>query len=137
MTEDVLDLTTDEALLSSLAEHNLEEIKLEPFSLLRQAVSTDLCGKDPGSFFNMVLTVWVCTLSPKEVISAYEDMTQARIKAFEWAEKRGYSLLNFKPLVDARDRINREFAAATRAHVKPSADTGNGEEIPNAGGQPA
>jgi hypothetical protein len=138
MSEDTetLDLTTDEALLSSLAEHELEELKLEPFSLLRQTIATDLCDRTPGSFFNAVITVWVCTLSPKEALKAHADMDTARIQAFEWAEARGYSLFNYQPLIEAYGRLEKEFAASARAHVKQEA-SGNGEADPNAGGQPA
>src|SRR5262245_8594269 len=106
---ETLDLTTDDALLSSLAEHELEELKLEPFSLLRQVIATDLCDRTSGSFFNAVMTVWVCTLSQKEALRAHADMEAAKIKAFEWAEARGYSLYNYKPLTEAYGRLEKEF----------------------------
>ena len=132
---ETLDLTTDEALLSSLAEHELEELKLEPFSLLRQTIAIDLCDRIAGTFFNRLMTVWVCTLSPREALKAHADTDEAKLKAFTWAEERGYSLSNSKPLDDAYDRLEKEFAASARAHIK---DAGaNGESAPNAGGQPA
>src|SRR5215475_13041299 len=95
MNEEILDLTTDEALLSSLSEHRLadDELKLEPYSLLRQAVAAGLCGTSKTGLYNAVMTVWVCTLNPKEVLAAHENLEQSRLKAFEWAETRGYSLL--------------------------------------------
>ena len=131
---ETLDLTTDEALLSSLAEHELEELKLEPFSLLRQTIAIDLCDRIAGTFFNRLMTVWVCTLSPKEALRAHADADEAKLKAFAWAEERGYSLSSSKALDDAYDRLEKEFAASARAHIKDAGD--NGEADPNAGGQP-
>src|ERR1700746_947826 len=131
---ETLDLTTDDALLSSLAAHELEELKLEPFSLLRQAIATDLCDRQGSAFFNAVITVWVCTLSPKEALKAHQDFTEAKLKAFEWAEGRGYSLHNYQPLIDAYTRLDQEFRASSGAQVKASGN--DGEIDPNAGGQP-
>src|SRR5215471_5633365 len=136
MSEDpqTLDLTTDEALLSSLAEHELEELKLEPFSLLRQTIAVDLCDRIGGGFFNRLMTVWVCTLNPKEALRAHADAEEAKLKAFAWAEERGYSLFNAKPLDQAYDRLEKEYAASARAHIKETSGT-NGEPNPNGGGQ--
>ena len=131
---DELDLTTDEALLSAISEHPLEELKLEPFSLLRQAVATDLCDAGAGSFFNAVMTVWVCTLKPREALRAHADTDKAKLQAFEWAEGRGYNLVNCEPLIQAYKRLNDEWAAIAKVRLKPSA---NGDmPDPNAGGQP-
>ena len=130
-----LDLTTDEALISSISEHTVEEVKLQPFSLLRQAIATDLCDSGGGSFFNAVMTVWVCTLSPEEALKAHSDIPKAKLKAFEWAENQGYSLWNYKPLIDAYSKLNKEWASVAKAHVKSSND-GDSSLDPNAGGQP-
>jgi len=135
MSEDTetLDLTTDEALLSSLAVHELGELKLEPFSLLRQTIAIDLCDRTPG-FFNRLMTVWVCTLSPKDALKAHADSEDAKLKAFSWAEGRGYSLSNASELDAAYDRLEKEFAASANAHIRSG---GNGEADPNVGGRPA
>jgi len=132
---EILDLTTDEALLSSISEHQLEELKLEPYSLLRQAVAGALCGRSNGGLFNAVMTVWVCTLKEREALVAYDDLEASRIKAFAWGESRGYSLHNWRPVIDTYVRLIDELRAATQAHVRPMA-AGNGDEYPNAGGQP-
>jgi hypothetical protein len=130
---DELDLSTDEALISAISEHPLEELKLEPFSLLRQSVATDLCDVGRGSFFNAVMTVWVCTLRPKEALEAHADAIAAKIRAFEWAEGRGYSLVSCEPLIAAYKRLNDEWAAIAKVHLKPGS---NGDAPdPNAGGQ--
>ena len=131
---ETLDLTTDEALLSSLAEHELEELKLEPFSLLRQTISIDLCDRIGGRFFNRLMTVWVCTLSPKQALRAHTDADEAKLQAFAWAEERGYSLSNSEALDKAYDRLEKEYAASFRGHIKETAGT-NGEPNPNGGGQ--
>jgi|SRR5215469_6565004 len=130
---DTLDLDTDEALLSAISEHSLEEIKLEPFSLLRQAIATDLCDAGSGGFFNAVMTVWVCTLSDKEALKAHADAEGAKIRAFKWAEERGYNLMKCDPLIQAYKRLNDEWAAIANVRLKPGQ---NGDEPdPNAGGQ--
>jgi len=138
MSEDTetLDLTTDEALLSSLSEHRLEELELQPYSLLRQSVAGALCGRSNGGLFNAVITVWVCTLREREALEAYDDLVASRIKAFQWGEGRGYSVLNWKPVLDIYVRLIDELKAATQARVKHAANT-NGDELPNDGGQPA
>jgi hypothetical protein len=130
-----IDMTTDEALVSSLSEHKIDELKLEPYSLLRQSVSSDLCDGPPGSFFNAVMTCWVCTLSPKEALKVHKDPEEAQVKAFDWAEKNGYSLWNWKPVVEAYNRMQREWYAASKAHIRPG-ENGDAPD-PNSGGQAA
>ena len=128
-----LDLTTDESLISSISEHPLEEIKLLPFSLLRQAIATDLCDTGGGYFFNAIMTVWVCTLGEREALRAHSNLEEAKIKAFKWAEDRGYMIGNCDPLLEAYKRLNNEWASIVKVHPKSE---GNGEGLdPNAGGQ--
>jgi hypothetical protein len=135
-TED-LDLTTDEALLSSLSEHKIDELKLYSFSLLRQTVATDLCDLGSGSLFNAIMTIWVCTLTPEEALAAHQNLTKAKLQAFEWAEKRGYSLANYDPVLEMYKRLQKEFSAAIRNHVPKTELNGDGDApVPNSGGQP-
>jgi len=130
---ETIDMTTDDSLLESLSEHKIEDLKLEPYSLLRQAVASDLCDRG-GVLFSAVITVWVCTLKPKEVLAAHRDIEDSQMKAFQWGESRGYDLANWKPVVDAYNQLNREWIAASKARVKE--DQLNGEdETPNSGGQ--
>jgi hypothetical protein len=133
---ETLDLTTDEALLSSISEHRLEELKLEPYSLARQAVAAGLIGSSKTGLYNAVMTVWTCTLTEKEALEAHEDLPRSRLRAFRWGESRGYSMVNWKPIIDMYVRILDEISAATQAHVQPISSV-NGDERPNAGGQPA
>lgn len=132
--EPIEEMTTDESLLESLSEHRIEELKLQPYSLLRQAIASDLCDIGSGTFFSAVMTIWVCTLSPEEALEAHKDLTRAKSMAFEWAESRGYSLWNWKPLVEPYNRMIREWIAASKAKIQE--DQLNGEIVPNAGGQP-
>jgi hypothetical protein len=138
---ETLDLTTDEALLSSISEHKVEELKLEPYSLLRQAIAADLLDIDSGTFYSAIMTVWVCTLSEDEALEAHADFKSAKKKAFAWAEARGYSYYNWRAVVDIYVRLQREWAAVAKARVQqPDSLGGNGQEpdeIPNAGGRPA
>src|SRR5215469_11061642 len=116
---DTLDLDTDEALLSAISEHSLEEIKLEPFSLLRQAIATDLCDAGSGGFFNAVMTVWVCTLSDKEALKAHADAEGAKIRAFTWAEERRYILDTFSPRLEADKDVDADSPPLHGDRVKP------------------
>jgi hypothetical protein len=129
---ETFDLTTDEALLESISEHHVEDLKLEPFSLLRQIISADLCDQGSGTLFNAVMTVWVCTLSPKEALAAHANLEKSKLDAFDWAEKRGYSLWNWKPIVKAYGQLNKEWIASTKANI----ESNDGEVVPNVGGQP-
>lgn len=128
------EMTTDEALIESLSEHRLEELKLEPFSLLRQSVASDLCGPESGTFFNAIMTVWICTLNPDDALEAHQDLKASRKRAFEWGESRGYSLWNWRPLVEMYNRINREWASSAKGKVKQD-ELDQSEEVPNDGGQ--
>jgi hypothetical protein len=135
--EEINEISTDEAALSALSPKRLGELELQPFSLLRQAIAVDLCGAGRGmNFFNAVMTVWVCTLSPTEALRAHENLDQARLDAFGWAEKQGYSLANFEPLINAYMRINQELEASVQVQVRLPLGV-NGGESKNAGGQPA
>jgi len=137
MTDEEFDLTTDEALMSSLAEHRLsDDLKLEPYSLARQAVAAGLIGLSTTGLYNAVMTVWTCTLSEREALEAHQDLSASRLKAFKWAESRGYSLVNCQSIIDMYVRLINEISAATQVQVK-AAEGSNGEADPNAGGQPA
>jgi hypothetical protein len=130
---EVLDLTTDEALISALTPKQLGEIELKPFSLLRQAIATDLCsGGGSSNFHNIVMTVWICTLNPRECLEARDDVMASRMRAFEWAEARGYSIMNFTPLIDAYKKLNDELTASTNVRLKGGND---GDAPKNDGGQ--
>jgi hypothetical protein len=128
--EQDIEMSTDEALISALTPKQVGEIELQPFSLMRQVISTRLCRSD-DTFFNSVVTAWVCTLSDTEVLERTENATQARLAAFEWAEAQGYSITHYKPLMDAYKRLNAELAASTRARMRGS----DGDAPKNDGGQ--
>jgi hypothetical protein len=130
--EQDLEMSSDEAVISALTPKQLEDgLELEPFSVMRQAVAMNLCGPGGANFFNMVMTVWPCTLSETEVLMANRDLEKAQTAAFKWAESRGYSLANIDPLVEVYRGLNAELNAASRAQVRD----GDGDVPKNAGGQ--
>jgi hypothetical protein len=133
MNTEELDMTTDQALVSALTVKKMGETELQPFSLMRQLFSVDLCGKSRNRIADAVVTVWACTLSPAEILEAWEDITQARLDAFRWAEAQGYSIVNYEPLLAAYARLNRELVASTSARIKGGSDG----ESPNDGGPAA
>jgi hypothetical protein len=132
-TEEDIDMSSDEALISALTPKQLGELELEPFSLMRQVIASDLRRSGESHFFNAIVTVWVCTLSAREALKAYADIPQAQIDAFAWAEGQGYSLLNYEPLLDAYKRLNEELAASTKARVRGAEDR---QTPKNDGGRP-
>ncbi len=122
----------DQAFMSAVSPKEINGIKLEPFSLMRRSISTEIAGLGTETaFFEAVIRVWLCTLSPLECIKAKRNRDQAVIDAFTWAEAQGISPENGKVLMDLYNRINAELEQSTNAlpdhEVLPS---------PNAGGQP-
>lgn len=133
-----LDLSTDEALLSSISEHKLGDLKLEPYSLIRQSIVIDLIDRGSGTFFAAVMTCYICTLSEDDALRAHADLHETKKKAFRWAEANGYTWHNWRPLVDEYIRLDKEWAAVSKAHVKtPENGQQEDEQLPNVGGQPA
>lgn len=130
-----VDLLPDEAVISAMIPKQLDDIELKPFSLLRQTIATDLCAfSTTSNLFNVVITVWVCTLTPEECLKARDDVPVARIQAFEWAEKKGYSLTNIDKLIELYRKLNNELKAAVNIRIKES-DT---RDVPkNDGRQPS
>jgi hypothetical protein len=124
---------TDDAFLSAVTPKQINGITLEPFSLMRQSISTEITGIDTETaFFEAVIRVWLCTLKPMDCIKAKRNRDQAVIDAFAWAEAQGISPQNGKPLMDLYKRINEEIRQSTNAVPEHE-----GEASPNAGGQPA
>jgi hypothetical protein len=119
-----LDMTTDQALISALTVKKVGELELQPFSLMRQLFSVDLCRKSRNSIFDAVVTVWACTLSPTETLEAWEDIPGARLRAFDWAEAQGYSILNYEPLLATYGRLNRELQVSVGARLKGGSEDG-------------
>jgi hypothetical protein len=128
-----IEMSTDEALVSALTPKQVGDIELQPFSLLRQVIAIDLCRSSSSSFFNAVMTVWVCTLDPLAALKAHEDVAGAQLRAFEWAEAQGYSITHYESLLDAYKRLNDELAASAKARARGAQD---GDAPKNVGGQP-
>jgi hypothetical protein len=128
-----IDMTTDEALISALTPKQVGDIELQPFSLARQAVAMALWRGQEAHFLNIVVTVWVCTLEPREALKALADITDSQMRALEWAEGLGYSITYYQPLLDAYKRLNDELAASSRVRLRGGED---GDAPKNAGGRP-
>jgi len=131
--EQDIEMSTDEALISALTPKLVGDIELQPFSLARQAVAMALCQGQEAYFLNIVVTVWVCTLEPQEALKSLADITGAQMRACEWAEALGYSILHYEPIRNAYKRINDELAASTKARLRGGQD---GDAPKNVGGQP-
>jgi hypothetical protein len=122
----------DDAFLSAVTPKTINGITLEPFSLMRQSISTEISGLDTETaFFEAVIRVWLCTLKPLDCIKAKRNRDQAVIDAFAWAEKQGITPQNGKTLMDLYKRINDEIRQSTNA-----VSENEGNPSPNAGGQP-
>src|SRR5260370_2636980 len=133
MNVEEIDMTAEQALVSALTPKQVGDIELQPFSLLRQVIAIDLGRGCSSNFFNAVSAVWVCTVKPLEALKVHEDVAQAQLRAFEWAEAQGYSIVNYQPLLDAYKRLNDELAASTKARARGGQD---GDAPKNVGGQP-
>ena len=131
--DEELDMTTEQALVSALTPKRLEELELKPYSLGRQLLAEKLT-KTGAVFFNVIQTVWTCTLEPIEALRALDDIEASQLRAIEWAEAQGYSLLNYKPLFDIWRRLNRELEASANARVRSGSD---GDAPKNDGGPAA
>jgi hypothetical protein len=120
--------TTTEAFMSASTPKYLEELKLEPFSLMRQTIGMELAGPGSSAFFDAIMKVWLCTISDLECLAARADRDKARLAAFKWAESRGYSLNKrerWKPLLDLYSRLDAEIETSLEARA---AGTDNGQE---------
>jgi hypothetical protein len=122
--------TTDEAFLSASVPKFLDGIKLQPLSLMRQTIGMELSGPDSSAFFDAVCKIWLCTLDPAKCLKAREDRDQARMDAFAWAEAHGFTLRNYKPVLDIYRKLNAEIEASTEARP----ETLDGDPPKNSGG---
>jgi hypothetical protein len=122
--------TTDEAFLSASTPKYLEGIKLEPLSLMRQTIGMELSGAESSAFFDAICKIWLCTQDPKKCLATRIDRDAARIQAFAWAESRGFTLRNYKPVLDIYRELNAEIEASTEVR----ADIPDGDEPGNSGG---
>lgn len=117
----------------------LEELRLEPYSLMRQTIGMELAGPGSSAFFDAVCKVWLCTQDEEACLLARDDRNKARLAAFKWAEARGYSLTKkerWKPLLDLYTKLDAEIEASLEARPAGGED-GNGEAPKNFTGQPA
>jgi hypothetical protein len=125
--------SADDAFLSASTPKELNGVTLEPFSLMREAIALEIQGLNTESaFYEAVIRVWVCTLSPADCIKAKRDKDQAVIDAFAWAEKQGFRK-NRKPLFDLYEQINQELKHSTNGVVD---NNESGAPPPNSGGLP-
>jgi hypothetical protein len=128
--DEELDMTTEEALLSALTPKQVGLIELKPYSLGRQLLA-DKLSKTGAGYFNVIQTVWACTLEPIEALRALDDTEGSQLRAIEWAEAQGYSLLYYKPLLDIWRRLNRELETSANARIRGGSD---GDAPKNDGG---
>jgi hypothetical protein len=129
---------TTEAFLSASSPKYLEELKLEPYSLMRQTIGMELAGPGSSAFFDAVIKIWLCTQDEDACLDARDNRRKAQKTAFAWAESRGYSLTKrerWQPLLDLYTKLDAEIEASLEARAAPA--EGNGEAPKNSIGQPA
>jgi hypothetical protein len=122
--------STDEAFLSASTPKYLDGIKLEPLSLMRQTIGMELSGPDSSAFFDAICKIWLCTKDKRACLATRLDRDWARIEAFEWAESRGFTLRNYRPVLDIYHQLNAEIEASTEARP----ETQDGDPPKNSGG---
>ena len=101
--------------MSAITPKEINGIKLQPYSLMRQVIAMELTGIDSSPFFNAVVRSWVCTLTDEQAIQARADRTKATVEAFAWAEKQGFSFANYQPLLDVYEKLNTEIEHSSNA----------------------
>lgn len=128
---------TGEAFMSASSPKYLEELKLQPYSLMRQTIGMELAGPGSSAFFDAVCKIWLCTQDELACLAARSDRDKARLAAFKWAEARGYSLSKkerWQPLLELYTKLDAEIETSLEAR---SAAEGNGDQPKNFIGQPA
>jgi hypothetical protein len=121
----------DEAYLSALTPKVIAGKELEPFSLMRQTVAMEIVGQEASQFFDAVVKIWLCTLDERTVIRQRRDRDQAGIDACAWAQKLGFSFINWKPLLDVYRVLQDEIRITTEVE-----QDGNHEPAPKELGEP-
>jgi hypothetical protein len=128
---------TNDAFMSASTPKYLEELKLEPYTLMRQAVGMELAGPGASIFVDALMRVWCCTQDEEACLDAREDRRTARKAAFKWGEARGYSPSiekRWQPLMDIKAKLDAEIEASLAARLAPG--DGNGAPTKNSIGQP-
>jgi hypothetical protein len=114
--------STDAAFVSAMTPKSLDGIELQPYSLMRQMVALEITGLEATSYFEAVVHVWVCTLEPRVAMSALKDKVQAQLDAFAWAEARGITINNMRPLLDIFRRLSDEIRMSTKVRASDEQD---------------
>jgi hypothetical protein len=122
--------TTDDAFLSASTPKHLDGIQLKPLSLMRQTIGMELSGPESSAYFDAIVKIWLCTMDDRKCLATRVDRDAARAEAFEWAESRGFTLRNYKPVLDIYKKLNDEIDAARVRHETPDGD----EQPKNSGG---
>lgn len=133
--EEELIENTNDAFLSASVPNTLEDgLKLEPYSIMRQAFAISLGVRHGGedAFFDSVIIAWLCTLDEDAVLDTRNDKRKAIKDAFHWAQARGYSLANYDPLLKVYTKVLNEILGSSNAVLSE-----NGTHEKNSGGQPA
>ena len=79
------------------------------------------------AFYDAVVRIWLCSLKPPAVAKAMRNKEQAVIDAFAWAEKQGFTSLNWEPISKLYKQLNQEIRASTGARsTEPDADPNSG-----------
>lgn len=127
----------NQSFMSASTPKYLGELKLEPYSLMRQTIGMELAGPGSSAFFDAVMKIWLCTQDEDACLDARDNRRKAQKAAFAWAESRGYSLTKrerWQPLLDLYTKLDAEIEASLEARPAPS--EGNGEQPKNSIGQP-
>lgn len=104
----------DSAYMSAITPKILNGKQLEPYSTMRRAIALEIVGKQSIVFTDALVKVWLCTLTPRQAVSARLDREQAMIDAYEWADKWGYTITGCKPLLDVYHLLEAEVEATMK-----------------------
>lgn len=126
--------TANDAFNSAITPKELDGIELQPFSLLRKNVAYQLgiTGETENIFFDAVIITWLMSLPDEEVAQCLRNKNKATVRAFAWAEEKGFHRDNHRPLVSLLNRVMAELNRSI--DVEPAID--DGTDSKNGGGPP-
>jgi hypothetical protein len=125
---------TDAAFIDSLTPKQFCGHTLQPYSLFRQLVGIEICGRDSSWMTTVIVHMWLCTQTEEQVFAARRDHDQALKHSIEWAEKCGLRRTN-SPQMDELIKIFNSIMSEINESTQLMSE-GNGVESKNVGGRP-
>jgi hypothetical protein len=126
--------STDAAFISALTPKEFCGHKLEPYSLFRQLVGIEVCGRDSSWMTTVIVHIWLCTQGEPQIYAARRDHDKALKDAVQWAETCGLRRTD-SPKMDELIKIFNQIMSEINESTQLMSEE-NGTEPKNVGGRP-